>query len=377
MTSRPATSPLPGRQAAPDRMPLNGIDHVELYVGNALQAAYFYSRALGFRRVAYRGLETGTRDRVSHVLQQGRIRLVLTGALGSGSDIAAHHRRHGDGVKVIALSVPDAARAHAEAVSRGARSVAEPHEATDGHGTVRLATIATYGETVHTFVERDGYEGPFLPGFEPVDDGTVDSGMLLGIDHIVGNVELGHMEEWVGFYEDVFGMTEMLHFTDEDISTEYSALMSKVVADGNGRIKFPINEPAEGRRKSQIDEYLEYYEGPGAQHIAVATRDIIGTVAELRRRGVEFLTIPDEYYDEVPSRVPQVADQVADLRRQGILVDRDDEGHLLQIFTKPVGDRPTLFLEIIERHGARGFGDGNFKALFEAIEREQQRRGNL
>ncbi len=358
-------------------MPLNGIDHVELYVGNALQAAYFYTRALGFRRVAYRGLETGTRDRVSHVLQQGRIRLVLTGALGSRSEIAAHHRRHGDGVKVIALSVPDAARAHAEAVSRGARSVAEPQEAADGHGTVRLATIATYGDTVHTFVERGAYDGPFLPGFEPVDDGTADSGMLLAIDHIVGNVELGHMDEWVAFYEDVFGMTEMLHFSDEDISTEYSALMSKVVADGKGRIKFPINEPAEGRRRSQIDEYLEYYEGPGAQHIAVATRDIVRTVAELRRQGVEFLAIPDEYYDEVPERVPQVAGQVADLRQQGILVDRDDEGHLLQIFTKPLGDRPTLFFEVIERHGARGFGDGNFKALFEAIEREQERRGNL
>jgi 4-hydroxyphenylpyruvate dioxygenase len=377
MTSRPVTSPLPQPRTAPDRMPLNGIDHVELYVGNALQAAYFYTRALGFRRVAYRGLETGTRDRVSHVLQQGRIRLVLTGALGSGSEIAVHHRRHGDGVKVIALSVPDAARAHAEAVSRGARSVAEPQEAADGHGTVRLATIATYGDTVHTFVERGAYNGPFLPGFEPVDDGTADSGMLLAIDHIVGNVELGHMNEWVGFYEDVFGMTEMLHFSDEDISTEYSALMSKVVADGKGRIKFPINEPAEGRRRSQIDEYLEYYEGPGAQHIAVPTRDIVGTVAELRRRGVEFLAIPDEYYDDVPERVPQVAGQVADLRQQGILVDRDDEGHLLQIFTKPLGDRPTLFFEVIERHGARGFGDGNFKALFEAIEREQERRGNL
>jgi 4-hydroxyphenylpyruvate dioxygenase len=377
MTSRPVSSPMRAPETARDSMPLNGIDHVELYVGNALQAAFFYSRALGFRHVAYRGLETGTRDRVSHVLQQGRIRLVLTGALDSGSEIAAHHRRHGDGVKVIALAVPDAARAYAEAVSRGARSVAELHETADENGTVRLATIATYGETVHTFVERGAYDGPFLPAFEPVDDATADSGMLLAIDHIVGNVELGRMEEWVGFYEDVFGMTEMLHFSDEDISTEYSALMSKVVADGNGRIKFPINEPAEGRRKSQIDEYLEYYEGAGAQHIAVATRDIIGTVADLRRRGVEFLTIPDEYYDEVPSRVPEVADQVADLRQQGILVDRDDEGHLLQIFTKPVGDRPTLFFEIIERHGARGFGDGNFKALFEAIEREQERRGNL
>ncbi|MDQ5832432.1 MAG: 4-hydroxyphenylpyruvate dioxygenase, partial [Actinomycetota bacterium] len=277
----------------------------------------------------------------------------------------------------IALSVPDATRAHAEAVARGARSVAEPQELTDAHGTVRLSAIAIYGETQHTFVERNGYEGAFLPGYEAVQDGTQDSGMLLAIDHVVANVELGHMQDWVGFYERVFGMTEMIHFSDDDISTEYSALMSKVMADGKGRIKFPINEPAEGKSKSQIDEYLEYYEGAGAQHIAVATRDIVGTVAEMRRRGVEFLTIPDEYYEEVPVRVPAVADQVGELREQGILVDRDDEGYLLQIFTKPVGDRPTIFFEVIERHGARGFGEGNFKALFEAIEREQDRRGNL
>ncbi|MEA2290354.1 MAG: 4-hydroxyphenylpyruvate dioxygenase [Solirubrobacteraceae bacterium] len=373
------TAPAPAARAASDHdfMPLNGIDHVELYVGNALQAAYFYTRALGFREVAYAGLETGTRDRASHVLEQGRIRLVLTGALGSGSPIAAHHHRHGDGVKVIALSVPDVDHAHREATARGATSVAEPHELSDEHGTVRLATIRTYGETLHTFVERNGYRGAFLPGYEAVTRGPEDSGMLLGIDHIVGNVELGRMNEWVGFYEDVFGMVEMIHFSDEAISTEYSALMSKVVADGKGRIKFPINEPAEGRRKSQIDEYLEFYEGAGAQHIAVATRDIVGTVAEMRRRGVEFLAIPDSYYEDVPARVPEVAGQLADLREQGVLVDHDDEGYLLQIFTKPVGDRPTVFLEIIERHGARGFGDGNFKALFEAIEREQERRGNL
>jgi 4-hydroxyphenylpyruvate dioxygenase len=242
---------------------------------------------------------------------------------------------------------------------------------------VRLATIRTYGDTVHTFVERGSYRGAFLPGYRAVDGATPDSGMLLGIDHIVGNVELGRMNEWVGYYEDVFGMVEMIHFSDETISTEYSALMSKVVSNGNGRIKFPINEPAEGRRKSQIDEYLEFYEGAGAQHIAVATRDIVGTVTEMRRRGIQFLTIPEAYYEEVPARVPEVAGRLADLREQGILVDRDDEGYLLQIFTKPVGDRPTVFFEIIERHGARGFGDGNFKALFEAIEREQALRGNL
>ncbi|HEX7298815.1 MAG TPA: 4-hydroxyphenylpyruvate dioxygenase [Solirubrobacteraceae bacterium] len=369
----PATTPTPDH----DFMPLNGIHHVELYVGNALQAAYYYAHAFGFRRIAYRGLETGTRDHVSHVLAQGRIRLVLTGALQSDSPIAAHQHKHGDGVKVIALSVPSVEHAYREATSRGAEGLAEPHEASDEHGTVRVATIKAYGETLHTFVERNGYDGPFLPGFEPVEDDTQDSGMLLAVDHIVGNVELGAMETWVKYYEDVFGMTEMIHFSDEDISTEYSALMSKVVSDGKGLVKFPINEPAEGKRKSQIDEYLEFYEGAGAQHLAVATRDIVGTVAALRQRGVEFLTIPPAYYEDVPVRVPAVTDQLADLREQGILVDRDDEGYLLQIFTKPVGDRPTMFFEIIERHGARGFGDGNFKALFEAIEREQERRGNL
>jgi 4-hydroxyphenylpyruvate dioxygenase len=358
-----------------DYMPLNGVDHVELFVGNAKQAAYFYTRAYGFELVAYSGLETGARDRASYVLRQGRIRLVLTGALHSDSPIAEHQRHHGDGVKVIALSVPDADHAFREATSRGARAVAEPHDATDEHGTVRLATIETYGETLHTFVQRGDYAGPFLPGYEARSDGSTDTGMLLAIDHIVGNVE--HMDPWVRFYEDVFNMKEMIHFTDNDISTEYSALMSKVVADGKGVVKFPINEPAEGKRKSQIEEYLEFYEGPGAQHLAVATRDIVATVAELRGRGVEFLDIPPSYYDEVPGRVPEVAPILDDLRVQGILVDRDDEGYLLQIFTKPVGDRPTVFFEVIERHGARGFGDGNFKALFEALEREQDRRGNL
>jgi len=364
-------------QADRDFMPLNGVDHVELYVGNARQAAFYYVHAFGFREVAYSGLETGTRDRASHVLQQGRIRLVLTGALHSDSPIAAHQHKHGDGVKVIALSVPDVDHAYREATTRGATGVEEPHDVSDKHGSVRLATIKTYGETLHTFVGRGDYDGPFLPGYEAVDRGPADAGMLLGVDHIVGNVELGHMNEWVKYYEDVFGMKEMIHFTDEAISTEYSALMSKVVTDGRGVVKFPLNEPAEGKRKSQIDEYLEFYEGPGAQHIAVATRDIVGTVTALRQRGVEFLTIPEAYYDEVPVRVPEVVEQLADLREQGILVDRDDEGYLLQIFTKPVGDRPTIFFEVIERHGARGFGDGNFKALFEAIEREQERRGNL
>ena len=376
MTTATRTAAVPREHA--DFMPLNGIDHVELYVGNAVQAAHFYARAFGFRPLAYAGLETGLRDRTSHVLEQGRVRLVLTGTLRAGTEVARHHARHGDGIKTIALSVPDVDQAHHEAVARGARSLAAPHDTADEGGTVRRAEIATYGDTVHTFVDRSGYDGPFLPGFRALDgNGASGEDLLLAIDHIVGNVELGQMEEWVRFYEDVFGMVEMIHFSDEAISTEYSALMSKVVASGNGRIKFPINEPAEGLRKSQIDEYLEFYEGAGAQHIALATRDIVGTVAELRRNGVGFLEIPDAYYDEVPERVPEVAGQLADLRRQGILVDHDDEGYLLQIFTKPLGDRPTVFFEIIERHGATGFGAGNFKALFEAIEREQERRGNL
>jgi 4-hydroxyphenylpyruvate dioxygenase len=372
-----ATTPVPSTAPTRDPMPLNGIDHVELYVGNAHQAAYYYVHAFGFSEVAYAGLETGMRDRASHVLQQGRIRLVLTGALDSSSEIAAHQHRHGDGVKVIAVSVPDVDHAWAHAIEHGAEGVVEPWDATDEYGSVRMATIKTYGDTLHTFVHRGDYSGPFLPGYKPRDAYPThpDSGMLLAIDHIVGNVE--SMDEWVSYYEQVFGMREMIHFTDADIGTEYSALMSKVVADGKGVVKFPINEPAEGKRKSQIEEYLEFYEGAGAQHIAVATRDIVGTVAEMRRRGVEFLTIPDSYYEEVPVRVPEVIDQLADLREQGILVDRDDEGYLLQIFTKPVGDRPTVFFEVIERHGARGFGDGNFKALFEAIEREQALRGNL
>jgi 4-hydroxyphenylpyruvate dioxygenase len=374
-TMTPETaSPTVAKARTDDFMPLHGIDHVELFVGNALQAAYFYVHAFGFKEVAYAGLETGSRDKVSHVLRSGRIRLVLSGAMRSDSPIAAHQHKHGDGVKVIALGVPSVEDAYREATARGAASVAAPYEIADEHGVVKLASIATYGETIHTFVERGAYDGPFLPGYEARDIG-VEAGMLVGIDHIVGNVE--HMDPWVKYYEDVFNMKEMLHFTDEAISTEYSALMSKVVTNGSGSVKFPINEPAEAKRKSQIEEYLEFYEGPGAQHLALATRDIVGAVAGLRSRGVEFLQIPDAYYDEVPARVPEVTDQLADLRAQGILVDRDDEGYLLQIFTKPIGDRPTVFFEVIERHGAKGFGDGNFKALFEALEREQDRRGNL
>jgi 4-hydroxyphenylpyruvate dioxygenase len=372
------TQTVASRPETTDEMPLLGIDHVELYVGNASQASYFFTQALGFRHTAYAGLETGIRDRASHVLEQGRIRFVLTSPLLGTSEIARHVAQHGDGVRVIALSVPDAEHAYRYAVRHGARGVREPWEESDDNGTVRMSTIATYGDTLHTFVQRDGYEGAFMPGFEPADGADAeDAGLLVGIDHVVGNVELGRLDEWVSYYERVFGMTEMLHFTDRDISTEYSALMSKVMADGKGRVKFPINEPAEGKRKSQIEEFLEYYGGPGAQHVALATTDIVRTITELRERGVRFLATPESYYEELPGRIGEIDEDLADLRKLGILADRDDEGYLLQIFTATLSDRPTMFLEVIERHGARGFGEGNFKALFEAIEREQEKRGNL
>jgi 4-hydroxyphenylpyruvate dioxygenase len=370
--SRTSTPPVPKN----DEMPLLGIDHIELYVGNGVQATHYFTHALGFRETAYAGLETGMRDRASHVVEQGRIRFLLTTPLHGSNEIARHIAEHGDGVKVVGLSVPDAEDAYRIAVRRGARGVEEPHEESDERGVVRLATIATYGETVHTFVERDGYGGAFLPGFESREGGE-EGDFFKGIDHVVGNVELGRMEEWVDYYERVFGFTEMIRFSDEDISTEYSALMSKVMADGKGRIKFPINEPAEGQRKSQIEEYLEFYGGPGVQHLALATTDIVGTVRELQSRGVEFLKTPESYYQELPERIGEIDEDLADLGELGILADRDDEGYLLQIFGKPLSNRPTLFIEVIERHGARGFGEGNFKALFEAIEREQGRRGNL
>jgi 4-hydroxyphenylpyruvate dioxygenase len=361
-----------------DFMPLEGWDHVELWVGNAKQAAYYYEHAFGFSRTAYAGPETGVRDRASYVLEQNEIRLVLTSPLRRGSEIGEFQHVHGDGVKDIALRVPDVTEAYRQAVQRGARGVAEPRWADDEWGKVELASIATYGDVVHTFVNRAQYEGVYLPGYV-AQDGAVpgeDVG-LLAIDHVVGNVELGRMEHWVEFYERVFGMTEMLHFSDKDISTEYSALMSKVMTDGQGKIKFPINEPAEGKRKSQIEEYLEFNHGPGSQHIALTSANIVDTVEALQRRGVVFLSTPEAYYDETPDRVGAIDESWDDLRRLRILADRDDDGYLLQIFTKTVQDRPTLFFEVIERHGARGFGDGNFKALFEAIEREQALRGNL
>ncbi|MFL6067170.1 MAG: 4-hydroxyphenylpyruvate dioxygenase [Gaiellaceae bacterium] len=363
---------------AEDFMPLDGWDHVELWVGNAKQAAFYYEHALGFMRTAYAGPETGVRDRASYVLEQGDIRLVVTSGLREDSEITRFACRHGDGAKDIALRVPDAKEAYRQTVQRGARGIAEPHRVDDEFGRVELATIGTYGDVVHTFVNRTDYTGPYLPGYveQPSTNGAGGVG-LLGIDHVVGNVELGRMQHWVEFYERAFGMTEMIHFSDDDISTEYSALMSKVMTDGQGKIKFPINEPAEGKRKSQIEEYLEFNHGPGVQHIALASTNIVQTVEALKERGLLFLMTPDSYYEDVPDRVGEIDEDYGDLRRLGILADRDDDGYLLQIFTKTAQDRPTLFFEVIERHGARGFGDGNFKALFEAIEREQALRGNL
>jgi 4-hydroxyphenylpyruvate dioxygenase len=363
---------------ADDFMPLLGWDYVELWVGNAKQAAYFYEHAMGFTRTAYAGPETGVRDRASYVLEQGDIRLVLTSPLREESEITKHHARHGDGVKDIALTVPDATEAYRQAVQRGARGVSEPARAEDELGSIELSAIATYGDTIHTFVNRSDYAA-FKPGYVSISSngqGNVGVG-LTNIDHVVGNVELGRMNHWVEYYERVFGMTEMIHFSDEDISTEYSALMSKVMADGEGKIKFPINEPAEGKRKSQIEEYIEFYGGAGVQHIALASTNIVQTVEALKERGTLFLDTPDAYYEEVPDRVGEIAESYDDLRKHRILADRDDDGYLLQIFTKTAQDRPTVFFEVIERHGARGFGDGNFKALFEAIEREQALRGNL
>ncbi|HEU5437740.1 MAG TPA: 4-hydroxyphenylpyruvate dioxygenase [Ktedonobacterales bacterium] len=365
-----------------DFMPIKNWDHVELYVGNAKQAAHYYSQTFGFQPVAYAGLETGMRDRASYVLQQGKIRFVLTSGLSPESEIANFAWRHGDGVRDIALEVPNAAHAYHEALKRGARSAYEPIVSEDEHGRVTRAGIFTYGDTVHSFVERNDYHGPFLPGFRaveaPAPQRERDAG-LRAVDHCVGNVDLGAMEQWVGFYENVLGFTQMRHFTDADISTEYSALMSKVMEGGNGKIKFPINEPAASQKKgrSQIQEYLDYFGGPGVQHVAMITGDILKTVGKLKAQGVEFLSTPTSYYEELEGRVGTIDEPIAELAKLGILVDRDDDGYLLQIFTKNAEDRPTLFFEIIQRKGARGFGDGNFKALFEAIEREQALRGNL
>jgi 4-hydroxyphenylpyruvate dioxygenase len=365
--------------AITDFLPINGTDFIEFYVGNAKQASFFYRTAFGFELIAYSGPETGIRDRASYVLKQGKIRLILTTPMHPGNHISSHIEKHGDGVKVLALWVDDAEKSWKETTSRGAKSYQEPTILKDEFGEVKIASIHTYGDTIHTFVERKNYTGIFMPGYVAMNDGykTYDVGLLY-VDHCVGNVELGKMDEWVKFYEDVMGFSLLLTFDDQDISTEYSALMSKVVSNGNGYIKFPINEPADGKKaKSQIDEYLEFYHGPGVQHIAVATHDIIATVSALKSRGVQFLRVPDTYYDDLLDRVGVIDEDIAPLRELGILVDRDEEGYLLQLFTKPVEDRPTLFFEIIQRKGATSFGKGNFKALFESIEREQALRGNL
>ena len=365
-------------EEAEDFLPLLGTDYVELYVGNAKQSAHFYKTAFGFQSEAYAGLETGMKDRVSYVLKQDKIRLVLTSPLTKDGLINEHINTHGDGVKVVALWVEDATKAWQETTKRGAKSYMEPTTEKDENGIVVRSGIYTYGETVHIFVERKNYNGVFLPGYrkweshynpEPVG--------IKFIDHMVGNVDWDEMNKWCEFYAKVMGFAQIISFDDNDISTDYTALMSKVMSNGNGRIKFPINEPAEGKKKSQIEEYIEFYNGPGVQHIAVATDDIVATVSAMRKRGVEFLYVPDSYYDDLLDRVGEIDEDVEVLKKHGILIDRDDEGYLLQLFTKPVVDRPTMFFEIIQRKGAQSFGKGNFKALFEAIEREQSNRGTL
>lgn len=363
-----------------DFLPIEGWDHIEFYCGNAKQSAFYYQYAVGFKLVAYSGLETGNREKSSYVLEQGKIKFVLSTPLKPDGFMSEHIKKHGDGVRDIALTVNDAASAYNETVKRGAVGVMEPTEFKDDHGVVIRSAIKTYGDTIHSFIERKKYKGLFLPGFiEPgkrAIDGIKGVG-LRSIDHIVGNVELGKMNEWVKFYANTMGFSQLISFDDEDISTDYTALMSKVMQNGNGKIKFPINEPAPGKKKSQIEEYIEFYHGAGAQHIAMSTTNIIETVSELQRRGVEFLRVPTTYYKELASRVGKIDEDVTELEKLGVLVDRDEDGYLLQLFSKPIEDRPTLFLEIIQRKGAKSFGKGNFKALFEAIEREQAIRGTL
>src|SRR6266480_69517 len=378
----PTTIAVPKTKKTPpiqdDFLPLEGTDHIEFYVGNAKQAAHFYKSALGFQPVAYSGPETGMRDRASYVVRQNKITFVLTTPIRAKHPMADHILKHGDGVKAIALKVKDAASAWKETTKRGGKSYMEPKTLKDQQGKIVLSGIHTYGEVAHVFVERDDYTGPFMPGFVKWDPSfrATETG-LQHVDHCVGNVGWNQMNPWVKFYEDVMGFRNILTFDDKDISTEYSALMSKVMSNGNGFVKFPINEPAEGKKKSQVDEYLEFYDGEGVQHVAMATSNIIETVTDLQNRGVEFLNIPSSYYDTLLDRVGHIDEELNALKGLGILVDRDDEGYLLQIFTKPVEDRPTLFFEIIQRKGAKSFGKGNFKALFEAIEREQEARGNL
>jgi 4-hydroxyphenylpyruvate dioxygenase len=373
-----ATTSVPAPETAHDTFPINGTDYIEFYVGNAKQSSHYYRTAFGFELVAYRGPETGVRDRASYLLVQDKLRFLFTTPMGPESPIAEHVHLHGDGVKDIAFWVDDAREAYAKAIERGAASAQAPTVMRDDQGELVIAAIRTYGDTIHSIVERRNYRGLFMPGFVPVSSPYMPAPIgLKYVDHCVGNVELGKMNAWVDFYANVLGFHNLLTFDDKDISTEYSALMSKVMSNGNGRIKFPINEPAVGKKKSQIEEYLDFYRGPGVQHVAIATDDIIATVRQLVARGVEFLRTPTTYYDDLLARVGKIDEDLEPLRELGILVDRDDEGYLLQIFTKPVEDRPTLFYEIIQRKGARSFGKGNFKALFESIEREQAARGNL
>ena len=375
MADRSATAP--GTAAATDDfLSIRSIDHLEFWVGNAKQAAFFYQHAFGLAVTAYAGLETGVRDRASYVLQQGKVRFVFSSPLGPEGFMAEQIRLHSDGVHDIALEVEDVDRAYKETTKRGARRVQEPTTVRDDQGEIRRASVGTYGDTVHSFIDRSKYRGAFLPGYRDTGSKEAD-GPLLYVDHVVGNVALGDMNKFVAYYRDVMGFAQFQHFDDKDISTEYSALMSKVMADGSGKVKFPINEPAPGKKKSQIDEYLEYYRGPGVQHIALATNDIINTVSRLRDSGIQFINVPPSYYEMLEGRVGKIQEDKGQLAKLGILVDRDEEGYLLQIFSKPAQDRPTVFYEVIERKGSRGFGKGNFKALFEAIEREQALRGNL
>ncbi len=361
-----------------DFLPLNGTDFVEYYVGNAKQAAFFYQSAFGFQPLAYAGLETGNKEKTSYVLRQGKITLVFSTSLQPDSEIGKHVDLHGDGVKFIALLVDDAKKSFKETVSRGAKPYLEPSELSDADGMISISGIHTYGETIHLFVDRNNYKGVFLPGFKKwnPDYKPTDVGLKY-VDHMVGNVGWGEMDTWIEFYQNVMGFRQLISFDDKDISTEYTALMSKVVANGNDRIKFPINEPAKGKKVSQIEEYINFYHGAGVQHLAMATDDIVKTVTQLKKRGVEFLYVPETYYDDVLKRVGDIDEDLEPLKKLGILIDRDDEGYLLQLFTKPVQDRPTIFYEIIQRKGAKSFGKGNFKALFEAIEREQENRGTL
>ena len=370
--------------ASTDPFPVTGWDAVVFVVGNATQTAHYYESAFGMRLVAYSGPETGNRDHKSFVLTSGSCRFVITGGVDPNSTLLDHHRAHGDGVVDIALEVPDVDRCITHARAQGATVVEEPHDVTDEHGTVRVAAIAAYGDTRHSLIDRSRYTGPYLPGYVErsstyVKRDGAPKRLFQALDHVVGNVELGKMDEWVGFYNRVMGFTNMAEFIGDDIATDYSALMSKVVANGNHRVKFPLNEPAVAKKKSQIDEFLEFYRGPGAQHLALATNDILRTVDAMRSEGVEFLATPDSYYSdqELRARIGKVRVPIEELQKRGILVDRDEDGYLLQIFTRPLGDRPTVFFELIERHGSLGFGKGNFKALFQAIEREQERRGNL